>query len=198
MQNKVNRASMRATHGINLEAAPLEDLRLPVDGVRLLGGGVVLLVDLDRLVRLAGDEPRAGVVELHLENARLRVQRAGLDGRLEPLEVVPGPPVPEEHRPVVRARHHHPVRVDSETVDDCVVAGEVLDELPLGTLPLFDVVGAGRGEHVQLGVEAEAAHGLLVVGERGHGLPGRQVPQADRCVVARSDHLEQKKQDYIP
>ena len=62
---------------------PLQDVGLPVDGVALLGGGVVLLVHLDGLVRLAGDEPGAGVVVRHGEDAGLGVERAGLDGRLE-------------------------------------------------------------------------------------------------------------------
>ena len=58
----------------NLETTPLKDLRLPVDRVSLFRGRVVLLVDLDRLVRLAGNESRARVVKPHLKDASLGVQ----------------------------------------------------------------------------------------------------------------------------
>ena len=93
------------------------------------------------------------------------------------------------HRPVIRARHHHPVRVDSQTIDNGIVAGQILDELALRTLPLFDVVGPGRGKHVELGMKDKAAHRFLVVGEGGHGLAGRQVPQANCRVITCRDNL---------
>ena len=77
---------------------------------------------------------------------------APAESYLEPLEVVSRLPVPEVHRAVVRPGHQHSVGVGGETVDDGVVAREVLDELALGTFPLLDVVGAAAGEHQQLGV----------------------------------------------
>ena len=114
---------------------------------------VVFLVDLDRLVRLARDQPRSGLVVCHGEDPGLRVQRSGLNGSLEPLEVVARFPVPEIHSSVVRAGHQDTVGVDGHAVDDRVVTGQVLDEVSLGALPLLDVVGGGGGEHVEVGVE---------------------------------------------
>ena len=77
---------------------------------------------------------------------------------LESLEVVSRLPVPERHRPVVRPTDQDPVTVDRQTVDDGVVAGEVLDELPLGTLPLLDVVRTSTGEHEEPRVSHQASH----------------------------------------
>jgi len=117
--------------------------------VRLLAGLVVLLVHLDGLVRLGGDQPSARLVEAHGENARLAVHGARLDGCLEALEVVAGAPVPEEHGAVVAARDEHAIIVGRHAVDNGRVAGNVLHKVALRTAPLLDVVRRGGGEHVQ-------------------------------------------------
>lgn len=168
---------------------PLQNLRPPVDRMRLLRGFVVFLVDLDRLVRLGRDESRSGHVERHRKDARLAVHRAGLDGGLESLEVVPGAPVPEEHGPVVASGHEHTLRVDGHRVNDRIVAVQVLDEVALGAAPLLDVVRRGRREHVQRRMEHNAADALFVIGQRAHAFTGGQVPQANRRVVASGDDL---------
>ena len=90
---------------------------------------------------------------------------ARLDGRLRPLEVVARFPVPEVKRTVVGARHQNTVAVDGQAVDDGVVARQGLGELAVRALPLLDVVRAGAAEHVELGMEHQAAHRLFVVGE---------------------------------
>ncbi len=83
------------------------------------------------------------------------------------------------HGPVVRARDEDPVIVQGHAVDDGVVPAQVLDEPPLGALPLLDVVRGGRGEHVERGVGHHGPDALLVVGQGRQGLARGQVPQAD-------------------
>lgn len=157
--------------------------------MRLLAGLVVLAVDLDGLVGLGGDQTRSGIVEDHGEDSGFAVHRARLYGGLEALEVVAGAPVPQVHRSVVTAGHQNTFWVDRHAVDDGVVTGQVLNEVPLRASPLLDVVGAGRCEHVQRRVEDDAADALLVVGERAHALAGGQVPQPHRRVVTAGDDL---------
>ena len=66
---------------------------------------------------------------------------------MEPLEVVSSFPIPEVHGPVVSPAHQNPVAVHGKTVDDGIVAGQVLNELSLWTLPLFNIVRTTTGEH---------------------------------------------------
>merc|ERR1719186_1400047 len=167
----------------------LEDLWLPVDRVGVLRGGRVLLVDLEGLVGLAGDETGARLVEAHLEDSRLRVEGSRLYWSLEPLEVVARLPVPEVHGPVVRTGHQHPVSVHGQAVHDGVVTAEVLYELSLWTLPLLDIVRSPAGEHEEFRMQHEASHRLLVVSESRHALPGSKVPQTDCRVITGGDHL---------
>lgn len=62
---------------------------------------VVLLVHFDGLVGLGGDQAAFRVVEHAGEDARLAVQGPGLHSRMDALEVVAGPPVPQVDGPVV-------------------------------------------------------------------------------------------------
>ena len=72
------------------------------------------------------------------------------------------------------------------------MAAQVLNEFPLGAQPLLNVIRRGRGEHVEVRVDDDGPHGLLVVREGGAGLPRGQVPQADGAVVATGDYLGEK------
>lgn len=62
---------------------------------------VVFFVHFDGLVGLSGDQSAFGVVEHAGEDARLAVQGTGLHSRMDALEVVPGPPVPQVDGPIV-------------------------------------------------------------------------------------------------
>ena len=48
------------------------------------------------------------------------------------------------------SRHQHAVRVDGQCVDDSVVSGQVLDEVPIWEHPLLDVVGRTRRKGVSV------------------------------------------------
>ena len=58
---------------------------------------------------------------------------------------------------------------------------------------LLDVVGGPGGEGEVLGVRRHRADGLLVVRQRGQGLPLAQVPHLHRLVVAARDDLRQRR-----
>lgn len=62
---------------------------------------VVLFVHLDGLVGLGRDQPALRVVEHAGEDPRFAVQRAGLHGGVDTLEVVARPPVPQVNGAVV-------------------------------------------------------------------------------------------------
>lgn len=151
-------------------------------------GLLILLPDLDGLIRLPYNQPHAGAVERRAHNAGLGIQGAGLGDGVEGLEPVARLPVPEAHAPVVAAGEED-VLVEGERVDDGVVAVAVAHEGALGALPLLDAVGAARGEGELGGVDGEGADALLVVGEHAHGLAGRQVPEPHRRVERAADDL---------
>lgn len=65
---------------------------------------VVLFVHLDGFVRLRGDQAAFRMVKHAGEDARLAVQGTGLHGRVNALEVVPGPPIPQVDGSVVGYR----------------------------------------------------------------------------------------------
>jgi hypothetical protein len=67
--------------------------------------------------------------------------------------------------------------------------GKVNSLLSISALPLLDIVHGPRGEGHLLGVRDEASDCLLVVGERGHGLARREVPELDGGVVAARNDL---------
>lgn len=62
---------------------------------------VVLSVHFDGLVSLCGDQSALRVVEHAGEDARLAVQGTGLHSRVDALEVVSGPPIPQVDGSVV-------------------------------------------------------------------------------------------------
>lgn len=167
----------------------LEDVRTPVQRMRLFGGLLVLLVELDGLVRFGGDQSSAAHVEAHREDAVLRVDTARLRRDLGALEIVAGLPVPEEHRAVVAARDEHIVRVARQAVDDRIVALQILYELAVLVLPLLDVVRRTRNEHLARMVQIQCTNALLVVGERAHRFVGSNVPAAQSAVVRSGDDL---------
>ena len=80
-------------------------------------------------------------------------------------------PVPELDGAVVPPRHEHAVLVDGQAVHDRLVAPEVVHEVALGALPLLDVVRGAAREGVLHGVQGDAPHPLLVVGQGLQGLP---------------------------
>lgn len=101
---------------------PLNDVRSPINRMALLGGGIILLINLDSLISLGGDHPGAGHVEGDAEYSSLAVHGARLNGCLESLEVVASSPVPEVHCTIISSGDEHSVLVDSQTVNDGVVS----------------------------------------------------------------------------
>lgn len=104
-----------------------------------LCGILVLLPHLDRLVRLAGDQPHAGEIESGSHDTSFRIQRTRLRNRVLVLESVAGLPVPESDTAVVSAREEHVILVDGNGVDDAVVTFEVLHEIAAWAEPLLDL-----------------------------------------------------------
>ncbi len=70
----------------------------PVNGVRFRGGSLIFAPQLDALVCLAGDKPRACHIELRAEHTRFALERARLGCGGQLLEVIAAAPVPEERR----------------------------------------------------------------------------------------------------
>lgn len=131
-----------------LKSFSLQNLWLPVDGVGFLSRRVVFLVHFDGFVRLSCDHAALGVIKHAGEDPRLAVQRAGLHGRVDPLEIIPRPPVPHVDRTVIGSRNQNSIRVHCERVNDGVVSRQILDEVPVWKFPLLDVVWRSRGECV--------------------------------------------------
>lgn len=163
----------------SLESFPLEDFWFPVDWMTFFSSGVVFFVNFDGLVSFCCDESTFGVIEHTGEYSRLAVQRSGLHGCMDPLEVVACPPVPHVDGPVIGSRHQDSVRVNRQSVDDGVVARQVLDEVAVWEHPLLDVVGRSRSKRVLSGVQHQRSDGLLVVGQGRSGFPSDQIPQSD-------------------
>lgn len=63
--------------------------------------GVILLVNFNGLVSLCRDQSAFRVVEHASEDSRLAVQRPGLHGCVDTLEIVYGPPVPHVDSSIV-------------------------------------------------------------------------------------------------
>lgn len=63
--------------------------------------GVILLVNFNGLVSLCRDQSAFRVVEHASEDSRLAVQRPGLHGCVDTLEIVSGPPVPHVDSSIV-------------------------------------------------------------------------------------------------
>ena len=135
-------------------------------------GRLIRLPNLNCLVRLSNDQTQASAIKGRAHDAGLSVKGARLGDGIEGLVPVARLPVPEAHAPVVAAGEQY-VLVDSERVDDGVVALEVAHERALGTLPLLDAAGTTRGEGKFCGVHGERADALFVVSEHAHGFARR-------------------------
>jgi len=161
--------------------------------VRQFTGGGVRLPNLDALVGFPGNQAGARQVKLQRVNAVLGLlERPRLHLGAFLLEAVARCVVPKVHRPVVAARHEHPVVLGRHRVDHGVVARQLLQEATILALPLAQAVGPGRHKGALLqcrGGVTQAPHGLLVVREGGKALAGRQIPQLDRLVVGAGNDL---------
>lgn len=165
-----------------LECAACPPLTLPEAPTH---SHVVLFVHFDGLVGLSGDQSAFWVVKHAGEDARLAVQGTGLHGRMDALEVVPGPPVPQVDGSIVgyegwkqpglalgpllrsgftlitdTSWHQDAVGVHGERVDDSVVTRQVLDEIAIWEHPLFDVVSRTGSKSVSR--EDTTALGILL------------------------------------
>ena len=116
--------------------------RGPINGVRLRRRVLVLLPDLDRLVRLGRDETRASLIKRARKDTRLRLERARLNACHFCVEVITRFPIHEAQRSVVVAGDSYVIVIDSHTVDDGTVRHRVhvLHERALGHFPLLDIV----------------------------------------------------------
>ena len=134
--------------------------------MRLRRRPLVLLPELDGLVRLGRQKPRPRRVERRGEDAGLGLERPGLRDGLRLLEAVARPPVPKPQAAVVAPRRQHAVVVDGAAVDDGrVPLQRVVQELAARELVLFYGVG-GAGREGELGrVRGQGADGLFGVGE---------------------------------
>jgi hypothetical protein len=160
----------------------------PIQGMRFLSSILILLPDLDGLVRLARDQSHPCQIECRCHDTRLRIQRTGLCDRVFVLEFVPGLPVPECNAAVVATGEENVLLVDGECVDHAVVAFEVLHEIAARAEPLLDLSRRCGGECVFCGVDCEIAHALFVMCEYAHGLAGCEVVHSDGAVErARHD-----------
>jgi hypothetical protein len=155
----------------------------------LLGGILILLPNLDGLVRLATDQAQARAIKGRAHDARLGIQTPGLRGRVQALKAVARLPVPEADAPVIAAGEEDVVFVDGEGVDDGIMAVKVLHEGAFGALPLLDRAGAGGSKGEFFGVHRQGAHAFFVVGEDAHGFAGGEIPEADGRVEGRGDDL---------
>jgi len=152
-------------------------------------GCFVFFIELDGLVSFTSNESRSSLIESCSKDSILGLQRTGLDHGLNLLITESTLPVPEIDRPIVCTRCQHVVLVQTQGIDDTVVSAKILHELAFGELPLFDVVGRGRGEGELRGVDGHCPHGLLVVGENcGAGTLGK-VPETDGAVHGTGEDL---------
>lgn len=151
---------------------------------------LVLLPNLDGLVRLARDQPRPRQIELRREDPVLGVQTPRLRHGPRGLEAVSRSVIPKVHGAVVGRAQDDSVVVDGQGVDDGLVAGEVLDETTVGAHPFFEIVGGAREKGVFEGGLGQGSDGLFVMREGGHAFARGQVPQFDGGVVAACDNLQ--------
>merc|ERR1712226_1582418 len=93
------------------------------------------------------------------------------------------------HAAIVRSRYEYIIRIHSQGINNGIVAYKVLHEVTLGTLPQFNIVRRGSRKGVQFGMQNQPSDTLLVVGQGGSALAGRQVPEFHSGVMAGRDHL---------
>lgn len=77
---------------------------------------------------------------------------------LHSLEIISSSPIPHVETSIITSAAQHSVGVHRQTVDYGIVARQVLDELPLGALPLLDVVRRSRCESIEVGMGGERPH----------------------------------------
>ena len=100
--------------------------------------------------------------------------------------------VPEVERATIATAHEDVVSVERHAVDDGVVPLQVLQELPLGQLPLLDLVTAARRKRELPRVRHHRADALLVVGQRRQRLAGREIPQLSQATPTNTSAIAQR------
>jgi len=108
---------------------PSSKCRLPVERVCLFRGVLILLPNLDRLVRLSSDETQAGFVECRAHDTCFSFERTRLCDTFAMLEPMACLPVVERGFAVVATGEHDVILIYRECVDDAVDRREVLHEI---------------------------------------------------------------------
>lgn len=143
---------------------------------------VILLPDLDGLIRLSADQPEPRLIERARKDATLRIQRPWLGSGIQALVSMARLPIPERNRTVIAAGEEHIVFIHAKGVDDGILTFEILHEGAFGTFPLLDGVCAAAGERPLDGMLCQGSHAFLVMREHAHCLAGGQIPEANSSV----------------
>ena len=143
------------------ETPPSSPFQLPllhINRISLRTRLLLFLPNLDRLIRLARNQPRSRQIERAREDARLAIQRSRLHHGAFLLEAVPRFPVTEPEHSIVPSREQNALLIHRNRVQNVVVPAHIPQKLRLclksashahfRTLPLLDVVGRRRGEDV--------------------------------------------------
>jgi hypothetical protein len=143
-RNQIKDIPSRVSHYIDIQLVALSELLPsqrwpPVQRMRVLRRPFVLFPNLDSLVRLASDQSHARQIKSRRHDACFRIQRTRLRNRVFVLEFVTCLPIPEADAAVVAAGEKHVVLVDGESIDDTVVAFEVLHKVTAWAKPLLDL-----------------------------------------------------------
>ena len=132
-----------------------------------------------------------------------------MDWSLSPLEVVTSFPIPEVKASIICSRNQNIICIDSQTVNNGIVACQVLNKVAVRALPLFNIVWRSGCKHVpgrkreMLGnmdissmcdnLQGRMIHNcsntLLVISEGGHGSSCSQIPQSNSAVMTAGDEL---------
>jgi hypothetical protein len=104
--------------------------------MRLFRRILILLPNLNTFIRLTRNQPQASPIKRRAVDTRFRVQGPALRQCFRRLKVISRLIIPKEHCPVIAAAKHDAVIVDSEGVDNRVLARKVLYKFPLWALPL--------------------------------------------------------------
>jgi len=147
-------------------------------------------VHFNRFVGTPRNEPGAGSIKGRTKYTRFGIKRAGLGNIRQMLEGQPGGVIPHGQSAIISSRKHDSFLIDSQSIDYCLVADEVMHEDALRAFPFFYVIApcTRRGEAVFCGVDGKRANGLFVVRESSHAFPRREVPESDCAIhTARYD-----------
>ena len=181
----------------------------PVDWMRLFRGFIIFFVNLNCFVSFSSNKPGTTLVKWQSKNSSFTVHGTRLDWSLSPLEVVTGFPIPEVKASIICSRNQNIVLIDSQTINDGIVARQVLNKIAIRALPLFYIVWRSRCKHVPrekketLGkmdissmwhnLQGRMIHNcsntLLVISEGGHGSSCSQIPQSNSAVMTAGDDL---------